>query len=251
MTHEYPTIDIDRLFNDLQIAETDLHKIASLDIPAEIRVPSISPIKTGTVKDVLHIVRPGEYFDVFGVKSASDVAEQPLGQAAIDGALNRLHNGMQIREEVVPSESRAAWFSIENGLFKVPQQDAPIMPGEVVQGTVQFTEGADLSTTFDPEADYEDRAVAAVRIPGYPVVVHISPASEAVRFPKEAVLAAYNADGGFDKHTVSSKLAEMGIVQNMQNPHIELTANRPGGTLSRQDQMARVMIRVLVGLASC
>lgn len=250
MAYEYPTIDVDRLFNDLQIVETDLQKIAALGIPADIRVPSLSPIKTATVENMLHIVRPGEDFDVLGVKAPSGVAEQPLGQAAINSALNRLHNGMHIREEAVPDESGVAWFSIENGLFKVTQQDTSVAAeSEVAQGIVLFTEGADVSTTFDPNAEYEDRAVAAVRIPGYPTVVHISPSSEAVRFPGDAVLAAYNADSGFDKHTAGSKLAEMGIVQDKQNPHMELTTNRPGGPLSRQDQMARVMIRVLVGLA--
>ena len=41
----------------------------------------------------------------------------------------------------------------------------------------------------------------------------------------------------------------MGIVKDNQNPHSELTANRSGGALPRQDQMARAMICGLVKMA--
>lgn len=78
--------------------------------------------------------------------------------------------------------------------------------------------------------------------------MQVSPGSEAVRFPKVAVLAANEADGGFGQHTAGSKLAEMGLVANKQNPHTELTADRLGGPLPRQDQMARAIIRALLHL---
>jgi hypothetical protein len=89
----------------------------------------------------------------------------------------------------------------------------------------------------------------AIRIPGQPTVVQVSPSSEAVRFPREAVLAAAQAEGGLEQNTAGSKLAEMGLVADKQNPHAELTADRPGGPLPRQDQMARVIIRGLLRLA--
>lgn len=251
MANETPHIDIPRLFADLQVSEADLEQATSLSIPSDVRVPSVSDIKIATVEDVLSIVNPSESFDVIGVRASSGVAEQPFGQIAIDGALNRINQGMLIREQVAAGESGAtSWFSIENGLFRVARQAAiPVARGRSDEGIVQLAEDADLSPDFDPDAEYEDRAVAAIRIPGYPTLVQISPSTEAVRFPKAAVLAAYNADGGFDEHTVGSKLVEMGIVQDKQNPHLELTADRPGGPLPRQDQMARVIIRALVYLA--
>ena len=252
MAYETPNIDVARLFTDLRVTEVELGQIASLNIPADIRVPSVSAIKTNTVGDVLHIVDPSGDFDVVGVKAPSGVAEQPLGQAAINGALNRLNNGMRIREEVDPNEAgTVAWFSIENGLFIVPQDDASpdVIDGVADEGVIQFAEDANLSSDFNPDAEYEDRAVMVLRIPGHPTIVQVSPGSEAVRFPKAAVLAAHEADGGFEQHTAGSKLAEMGLVADKQNPHTELTADRPGGPLPRQDQMARVIVRALLRLA--
>jgi hypothetical protein len=243
-------IDVDRLLADLRVSEADLQQVASLDIPKDVRVPSGSVIKTGTVEDVLRIINPSVNFEVLGVKTSSGVAEQPLGQAAVDGAINRLRNGMQIREQIVPGESEnASWFSIENGLFRVKRLGMSTTAKETDEGIVQLTEDADLLADFDPEAEYEDRAVTVIHIPGYPTVAQVSPHSEAVTFPRVAVRAAYNAEGGFDQHTVGSKLAEMGIVKDKQNPHSELTVDRRGGPLPRQDQMARVMLRVLVQLA--
>lgn len=96
--------------------------------------------------------------------------------------------------------------------------------------------------------EYADRAVVVIKVPGFSEVVRASPPSESVLFPKRAILATKNADGGFRCHTVGEKLVEMGLVRNAQNPHLELTANRPGGPLSRQDQIARVIIRALLDL---
>lgn len=235
----YP-INVPRLFADLAIKDADLRRVAALDIPGSVGVTSGSVIKTGTVEDVLRIVCPNDRFEVFGGKFSSGVAEQPLGQTTIDGALNRLRNASHRHQSAA-----TAWFSIENGLFRVAPRGALLKPAS--KGRIrQFTERADLSPQFDPDAEYEDRAVAAIHIPGYPTIVQISPASEAVRFPKEAVLAAHNAQGGFEKHTAGSKLAEMKIVKDKQNPHLELTVGRSGGPLARPDQMARVMIRALL-----
>jgi|GEM_PF-1730647 len=248
---EITNIDVARLFADLQITEVELGQIASLSIPPDVRVTSVSPIKTNTVGDVLQIVGPNGDFDVVGVKAPSGVGELPLGQAAINGALNRLNNGVQIRQEINPDETNAtAWFSIENGLFKVPRGGESQVAAEDAtdKGVVQFTEDADLSPDFDPDAEYEDRAVTVIRIPGRPTIVQVSPSSEAVRIPKVAVLAAHDADGGFGQHTVGSKLAEMGLAVDKQNPHAELTMDRPTGPLPRQDQMARVIIRALLRL---
>lgn len=246
-----PNINVPRLFEDLRLTEADLGNLNALQIPFDVYVPSTSQIKTSTVTDALRIVQPGRAFNVVGVKVPSGVDEQPLGQTTIDGALNRLGNVIRAREEIVPDEGdTAAWFSIENGLFRVGQQPEVEAVDRIDEGVVQFTEGADLAARFDPNAEYEDRAVTAIRIPGYPTVLHISPASEAVRFPRDAVMAAANADGGLTENTAGSMLAEMGIVVDKQNPHTELTADRPGGPLPRQDQMARVIIRSLVRLAN-
>lgn len=244
-------IDVPRLLADLAITEVDLQGIAALHIPDDIGVSSTSGIKTTTVEDGLHIAQPARDFGVEGDKVASGVNEQPLGQDAIDGALNRLGNLVAKREADDPGSSATrADFSVENGLFRVSTQPGNTEPtNRDAEGVVQFTEGADLTREFDSDAEYEDRAVVAIRIPGQPVVVQVSPASEAVRFPREAVHAAAQAEGGLVENTAGSKLAEMGLVADKQNPHSELTADRPGGPLPRQDQMARVMLRGLLHLA--
>lgn len=232
MSHEAnPVIDIPRLFADLAITEEKRRRVAELPIPANVRVTSTSEIKIKTVDSVLRMVRPEEGFNVVSVKAASGVAEQPLGETAVIGALNRLDNA--IHSSDAAEDTDAVWFSVENGLFRM-------RPGFPY---------ADLSAEFDPAADYADRAVAAVHIPGYPIEVQVSPTAEAVMFPREAVHAAYDAEGGFARHTVGSQLAEMGMVADKQNPHVELTVDRLGGPLSRQDQMARAMVRALLALA--
>lgn len=249
MTHNTPNIDIPRLFADLEIHDGDLADVASLPIPKTVLVTSASAIKVDTVQDVLGIVMPDTNFNVAGVKAASDVAEQPLGQIAIDGALNRLNNGIRMREADHPGDpTTVVWISIENGLFVVSSEHTPTDEATIGTDNIQFNGGANLSTKFDLMAEYEDRAVVVIRIPGYPTVVQISPDSEAVPVPKEAVLAAYVAEGGFELHTAGSKLAEMGLVADKQNPHIELSADREGGPLPRQDQMARAIIRALLHL---
>lgn len=246
-----PNIDVPRLFADLEITEADLALLAALHIPRDIRVPSLSAIKTGTVADTLALTHPGADFEVLGVKAPSGVAEQPLGQVALDGASNRLANGIDLREQAAPGEiDQVAWFSIENGLFRVGNPAvSPAPESREKHGEVRDVAGANLSADFDPDAAYEDRAVVAIRLPGRPTVVQVSPASEAVLFPRAAVQAAHDAPGGFAQHTAGSKLAELGLVQDKQNPHSELTANRQGGPLPREDQMARVIVRGLLRLA--
>jgi hypothetical protein len=245
-------IDVPRLRADLGLTDEALHDLAVLDIPTEVTVASVSPIKTDTVADVLRIIQPepGQEHNVRGKKVPSGVDEQPLGQTAIDGALNRLHSCMTA-EDTQEGINARAWLSIENGLFRVSEEPGVTEPvNRRAEGVMQFTEGADLTPELDPNAQYEDRTVVAFRIPGHPTVVQVSPASEAVRFPSEAVMAAANAQGGLVENTAGSQLAEMGIVEDKQNPHTELTVDRPGGPLPRQDQMARALIRGLLRLAS-
>lgn len=235
---------------DIEIGEGALRAIAALTMPHDNFVTSKSAIKIGTVQEVLGIVRPDEELTVTGDPAPSEVGEQPIGNITIAGALNRQLNSWRRHERIAPNQaSRVGRFSVENGIFRRRQQNsAPAtitLPNEHV---LPFTTDADLSTVFDPAADYEDRAVAVVSLPGYPTVVQVSPAAEAVLFPREAVRAAFDAEGGFDQHTVGSKLVAMGLVQDKQNPHAELTANRPGGALHRQDQMARVLLRALLEL---
>lgn len=222
-------IDVSRLLSELDITEKDMARVSALAIPTEVSVTSGSPIKTAVVRDSLRVMRPGEEFRVTGYKVPSGVPEQPLGQQAVDGALNRIRNSEYLAGIAEPT----AWFSVENGLFRITH------PSNL----------ADMSTVFDPRASYEDRAVAVILLPGHPIATQISPSNEAVLFPNAAVHAAYDAEGGFARHTAGSILLEMGMVLDGQNPHVELTLDRPGGLLTRQDQMARVVIRGLVALA--
>lgn len=227
-------IDIPRLKSDLQLTDEILAQINALNLPETVVVPSLSAIKVDTVRDTLRIVCPNKRFNVIGIKAPSNVDEQPLGQTTVQGARNRLENAKRAKQEATSNVADDFMVvSIENGLFKEGSFNA---------------EGVDLEASFDPNAEYDDRAVTVIEIPGHQEVVQISPTSESVRFPHNAVLAAVNADGGLVKNTVGSKLKEVGAVQDNQNPHKELTVNRQGGPLTREDQMARVIIRGLTQL---
>lgn len=234
-----PDINVTRLKSDLQITEDDLRLVEKLNLPDMIFVSSVSVIKTTVVADALKIIEPNRQFNVLGVKVSSGINEQPLGGETIMGALNRLNNVMKTR---LGEERKFACISIENGLFREGSESPKID----MQGTVAFIRGADLTTQFDPDAEYSDRAVTAIKLPNSPIVIEVSPGLESVRFPKSAILAAYSTQGGFTQNTVGSVLEKMRIVQNGQDPHKELTVNRVGGFFSRQDQMARVIIRGLL-----
>lgn len=208
--------------------DTDLAYISRLGITPNIFVTSKSAIKIHAVERALLVARPGEKFTITGVKSNSGVAEQPLGQIAIDGALNRLNNAMAENS----NPETISWISVENGLFRISSDG----------------EDVDLSTEFEPGAEYEDRAVVAVSLPRGKTVVTISPKQDAVTFPKVALDAAFYAPGSFAKNTAGSKLAEMGLVKDKQDPHAELTLSRPDSPLTREDQMARTIVRALVSL---
>lgn len=197
-----------------------------LTLPSEIVVTSISDIKTSTVAETLNQLQPDTHFSVEGINVPSGVGEQPIGQEAIDGALNRLARAIELG-----NSATRVYVSIENGLFRVPES---VHLGD-----------PDLSTTFDPEAEYEDRAVVAVSLRGCSPFVRISPTEDAVRFPRDAIHAAHDAPGGFAAHTAGSVLYESGRVHDKQNPHIDLTEGR----LSRQVQMAHVLLDVFTQLS--
>ncbi|HEX8762894.1 MAG TPA: DUF84 family protein [Candidatus Saccharimonadales bacterium] len=241
MAHESSYIDTKRLFEDLQLTDEHLSQIAALGIDDHPYVTSKSAIKGNVLESSLSLVCAGKNFAAVGTEADSNVGEQPLGGDTIDGSLNRLSS-------VLSSNQDGTWFSIENGLFRVPRRPVPIIPSLKTKELFRFPEDADLTRTYDPTAQYEDRAVVAIRIPGYPVVIQVSPSSEAVRFPKDIVEQTSRLPGGFLHHTVGSLLKAKGIVHDKQNPHIDLTTDRPGGPLSRQDQIARVIIRGLLRL---
>lgn len=199
----------------------DTHE-RGLVLPSDIGVASESKIKTSTVAEALDQFQPETAFAITGKGVPSGVSEQPLGQEAIDGALNRLAGIIKLGDGAT-----RACIAIENGLFKVSS-----------------TGILDLSTAFDPTADYEDRAVIAIGLPGRLPFVHISPAEDAVRFPRDAVRAAHDAPGGFAEHTVGSILYETGRVRDKQDPHTDLT----DGKLSRKVQMARALLDALAQL---
>jgi non-canonical (house-cleaning) NTP pyrophosphatase len=219
-------IDVARLMANLALSETVLRDLASLNMPDAIGVASQSPLKVASVEAALAIVWPERSFTVHGVYAPSGVPEQPLGKQTFDGALNRL-DGAQRRYSGNARDT--AWFSIENGLFRVAAHET-----------------VDMTATFDPEATYEDRAVVALQLPGSPIAVAVSPATEAVTYPSTAIQEAYAK--GFVRTTAAAVLAAQGMVTDPQNPHRKLTRNRPGGPLDRRDQMARTMLRGLIHL---
>jgi hypothetical protein len=88
-------------------------------------------------------------------------------------------------------------------------------------------EDADLVSAFDPSAEYQDRAVVLIKIPHHAEIIEVSPSEEAVTMPERV----------------------MGAVKDKQNPHLELSAERIGGPLPRQDQIARAIARGMRALA--
>lgn len=234
MTNRITTVDYERIFSDLAI---EPRSFDSLVLPSEIRVPSKSAIKIDVVSGVLEAIRPNMRFNVVGVTAPSEVNEQPVGIEAIDGAMNRLHNG-RLADGLVT----AAWFCIENGIFAVSEGNSNLVLPH--RGLDIETQGIDVSPEYQPAAEYEDRAVAVLAIPGYGTTAEISIQDEAIIIPRIAVRAAYNDTGSFGIHTAGSKLAEMGLVRDKQDPHIDLT----NGEFSRREQMTRVIIRALTRL---
>lgn len=233
MVHHSSDLDFDRIFSDLSIEPSTFD---SLVLPEKIGVVSTSLIKIDLVSDVLSAIKETD-FNVNSAPAPSGVNEQPLGIETIDGAMNRDGN-IRLNNEL----SNMALFVIENGVFKVSRgNNGLIVPH---RGLDIRTHGANLSTEYEPGAEYEDRAVVIVDIPGYPKIAGISPRDEAVLIPSDAIRAAYEDAGSFGLHTAGSKLAEMGIVRNKQDPHIDLTH----GAFSRREQMARAILRTLTRL---
>ncbi|MDO8514354.1 MAG: DUF84 family protein [bacterium] len=174
-----------------------------LQLPDSIIVTSASAIKVGTVKKVLLELFPKRNFNVVGVKAQSGINEQPVGDEAEQGARNRI----QSAEGLVGTEAKGphAFVSVESGIFD------------------------------DGNGGWEDKAVAAIKLPNGRVCVSVSP--RGVQFPTEAVEAARAKDGGFKENTVGSVIAEMyaarGIKIDKQDPQSALT----NGEFPREQQM--------------
>ncbi len=224
---ENPNINVPRLQADLGITQDALDRVGRLSLSSTIYVASASPIKIHTVRDSLRLMRPNERFAVRGVAADSSVDEQPFGASTLKGAMNRLQDGRSDRA----GDTQAAagtWIAIENGLFGW-------------YGGESFD-----NTSYYPDTHYYDRALSVVRLSSGRKFWALSTAAESVMFPDDAVVATSKKPGGFREHTVVETMVEMGIVRNKQNPHVELTADRRGGPLCREDQMARVIIRSLL-----
>jgi hypothetical protein len=240
-------INAPRLLSDLGLIAPVLREVAQLDFPRKVFVTSASEIKINTVVDILHILLPERIFDVKGIKAPSEVDEEPLGQKAIDGACNRLRNGMKIVGG--NKASRAAWISVENGLFRRNLHFTDSMV-RTTWGSIEVrVESADLVSAFDPSAEYQDRAVVLIKIPHLAEVIEVSPSEEAVTMPERVMVAVSKKAGGFAQNTVGAMLQETGAVKDKQNPHLELSAERIGGPLPRQDQIARAIARGMRALA--
>ena len=246
MTHKNPDFnypfDIERLYADIHATPSDVHSIAELDLPSKILVTSASAIKIATFEDVLAMIEPERKFDVIAIGASSGVDEQPFGVTTIRGALNRQRDALKQYGVDTDSESLVC-LSVENGLFRSSQASDLADASLMIDGAQVMAHGADLSPFYDPASEYEDRATAAVTIPGHPTFVELSRADEAVPFPRLAIQLAQSSEGGFTAHTAGSKLLDLGLVKDKQNPHLELTHDRPGGSLARQEQMARVLLR--------
>jgi hypothetical protein len=234
-----PEINVPKLLMGLGLTEADLQALNDLYVPETVSVTSEGQIKTATVE---HNYISWSQPEISAWRARRSPREQM--NKRLD---NRLWNIVAKREATKPvSSDTTAVFSIENGSFRISPGGNTGLSGRSDENVLQFIEGADLTPGFDHTAEYEDRVPVAIRIPGRPVIIQISPPSEAVHFPKEAVLAAVQADGGLEQNTAGSVLADMDIVGDKQNPHAELTVNRPEGPLFRQEQIVRAIIRGLV-----
>lgn len=187
-----------------------------LELPDSIIVTSASAIKINTVQKALQRFFPGRTFNVIGVKASSGINEQPVGNEAEQGARNRIESAHSIVPVELTSVEKA-FVSIESGIFETPA-------------------GA-----------WEDKAVAVIQLPNESAFSGISP--RGVEFPVEAVNAARAKEGGFEKNTVGSVIAEMyaaqGVTIDKQDPQSALT----GGSFTREEQMISAIREALLRAA--
>jgi|SRR3989344_18497 len=197
--------------------DTQQSAVEKLNLPNHIVVTSTNAIKTEAVKKILSELLPTRSFEIIGVKADSGINEQPVNEETEQGAKNRIRNA-----ESLPAISKlqkgSAFISIENGIFS------------------------------SENSAWEDKAVAVIKLPDGRISSALSP--KGVLFPIEAIEAARTKEGGFQKNTVGSVIAEMyaarGIQVNKQDPHSALTE----GSFTREEQMMSAVKEALLRLAS-
>ena len=185
-----------------RIDETDASLLEKLRLPETIVVTSGSAIKITAVEKALQQLFPNRAFVVKGIKAASGINEQPVGEETEQGARNRIEDAKNIFSKDEP-HTEAVFVSIENGIFQ--NGDA-----------------------------WDDRAVAVIALPDG---ASFGSVSEGVRFPAEDVREAMAREGGFEKHTVGSVIADRfaaeGVAIDKQDPQSALTK----GAFTREQQI--------------
>lgn len=208
-TKDMPLTDITAMVEPI---EFEYENVSSTILPKKIVVTSKSNIKVEAVGKALSEIFHDKEFEVVGVKAKSGVNEQPVDDETEIGALNRITSAEEILIEQYGDISETAVISIENGIFK----------GE--------------------NGKWEDKAVVAMKLPNGNIYKAVS---QGVAFPREAVEATKQKDGGFAEHTVgetlSQQYAEQGIIIDKQDPQSFLTK----GKLSRDIQMNSVIKQVV------
>jgi len=198
---------------------TDIQRdaIERLDLPNHIVVTSTSAIKTGAVKKILSELFPTRNFEIIGVKADSGISEQPVNEETEQGAKNRIRSAESL-STISKLQKGSAFVSIENGIFS------------------------------NENGEWEDKAVAVIKLPEGKMSSALSP--KGVLFPVEAIEATRAKEGGFQKNTVGSVIAEMyatrGIQIDKQDPHSALTE----GNFTREEQMISAVREALLKLAS-
>lgn len=253
MTPEAPglhnsSIDLPRLYADLELTEEKLKRLRQIGIPDEIVVSSASLIKIHAVSDALTIAFPGRIFDVKGVSAKSSVDEGPIGMTTVVGALNRFRDTARIIEQG-EYPTQPAIITMESGVFQIGGELIPVDSGLTIGWSI-FYDDVNFSPKFDQRYEYSDRVVTAISILRARQVIQISPTLEAVGIPAKAMIATSLRDGGFVEHSVGETLLNMGLVRNKQDPQSELTQGRIGGPLPRTDQMMRAILRGLLQVAN-
>lgn len=253
MTEVLNPINHERMIAQLGLLPEDLEDIAKFPIPGKIVVASENELKRWSVDAVVERYGPDQPYDVSSTPAQSGVNSQPFGAEAVRGALNRIrdvYNGLQ---KSTPEEADTVGIiAVENGLFRIPRvtkKTLTTMRFRRGSDIVLRREDADLDRTFDAKVRYQDRAVVAIKLPYLPTIVQISHSVEASDAHRSAVMAAYAAEGSFRTNTVGEMLVRKRLAANHQNPTYEMTADRPGGPMYRQEQIARTMLRALFHLS--
>ena len=182
-------------------------------------------------------------FLIIPTPAKSEVHDQPAGLHEINlGCTNRLRGGMELSKSVV--STAALIITSENGI--VPRTD---QYSSKELGTSLI--GSHIGTRFIPEFYLEDTeeywydlAASGILHPTTGTIK--TNFSDKVEFPVQYVRETWekgeNKRDGFISNTVGQTLADRGIVENHQDPHVDLGSRIPREEILIKAYMALIAI---------